>query len=117
MPTSRTAWSACASAATATRHTTGDNAKPMAAAAHTRSGTPRRRTTSTVMPAAVAIRMADRRLMTNAGDPRGARTIDASQPTTTYAGEPVGCSVPRIGRTVCASAVSQAPSPGSSVER
>ena len=68
--------------------------------------------TTTVRPTAVATRIADRRLIVNAGEPSGERTIDASQPMIVYAGNPVGCIVPRIGRTVWASPVSQAPRPG-----
>ena len=82
MATRSTACSAWASAATPTRHTSGVRANPIAAATHTRSATPSRRLTSTVRPAAEAISSADMRFIRNAGDPRGARTVDTSQPST-----------------------------------
>ena len=60
---------------------------------------------------------ADSSVIRNAGSPNGARTRLASQPRRTNAGNPVGCIVPSSGGTVWASAVSQAPMPGSIVAR
>jgi hypothetical protein len=45
------------------------------------SGTRSWRVTTTVRPAAAAIRIADRRLIVNAGVPSGASTTEATQPT------------------------------------
>ena len=59
----------------------------------------------------------DIRFIRNAGLPSGWNTIENSQPSTTNAGNPVGCIVPSVGSTTWASPVSQAPSVGSIVVR
>ena len=112
-----TRWSAWTSAWVAMLQAIGVVASPRPAAAATASGVPRRRAMATVTPAAVATRTAERRFIRNAGSPNGANTNEASQPSRTYAGKPVGCITPSSGPTVCASAVSQNQTPGSSAAR
>ena len=118
--TSSERWSAWASAATAIaphdgRQREADRGRDR----HERAATPRRRIDEHAHARPPARRAsADRRLIANAGEPSG-REDDRSRASRARRrpGKPVGCIVPRIGRTVCASPVSQAPSPGSSVER
>ena len=95
----------------------GVSARPTAPATASGSGTSSRRSRWTVIPAAPATSSADSRFMRKASSPSGCRTTDATQPTRTYAGKPVGCIVPISGRTVWASAVSHAKTPGRSVDQ
>ena len=115
-PTSSARWSAWASAAAETCQAIGVRASPRPAAAAIAVGTPRRRTTRP-SPGGRGDEARRQQVL----DERGLAERpqhDRRQPAEHHEGrEPRGCIVPSSGSTACASAVSQAPTPGSRVVR
>ena len=107
-------WRACASACVPIAQTIGVSASPRPAT--TPSGQRPGQRADEVDGDAGGDRDAERRRAGSSGRPArrtaGART-DASQPSRTYVGKPVGWAVPSSGPTVWSSPVSQKPTPGS----
>ena len=105
-------WIGWGSARVALDQMSGVSASPMPVATPMIVEPVRRRTSTTVAPAAVATAMSESALMRKAGSPIGVSSRLARNPRSTYVGYPVGWAVPMIGSTVWNSPVSQNPTPG-----